>query len=31
LFKLVIKNEACIEVYKRHFRINKLLKWEEKN
>lgn len=26
LFRLVIKNEACIEAYKRHFRINKLLK-----
>jgi hypothetical protein len=26
LFRLVIKNESCIEAYKRHFRINKLLK-----
>jgi hypothetical protein len=26
LFKLVIKNEACIEVYQRHFRLNKILK-----
>jgi hypothetical protein len=27
---LIIKNEACNEEYKRHFRLNKLLKWKKK-
>lgn len=30
LFKLIIKYEACNEDYKRHFRINKILKNEKK-
>jgi hypothetical protein len=28
---LVIENEACIEVYQRHFRLNKILKWKKEN
>jgi hypothetical protein len=31
LFKLIIENEACVENYQRHFRLNKILKWKEKN
>lgn len=26
LFKLIIENEACVENYQRHFRLNKILK-----
>jgi len=30
LIKLIIEHEACNEEYQRHFKINKLLKWEKK-
>jgi hypothetical protein len=30
LLKLIIQNEACNEEYKRHFKLNKLLRWKKK-
>jgi len=30
LIRLIIENEACNEDYKRHFKLNKILRWKKK-